>query len=296
MTDDHASLLESGAVRLKRTRHGYMSYLISDRYVGRSFDRYGEFSEGEIELFRQLVRPGWLAVDGGANIGAHTLPLSALVGPTGAVIAAEPQRIIHQLLCANLALNAVTNVRAMHTALGAEPGRITIPPIDYDAEGNFGGLALGGHEKGESVAVATLDSLELPVCHFIKLDVEGMEAQVLTGAAQTIAHHRPILYVENDRKDRSAALLGTLLGMDYRLYWHLPPLFNPNNFFAEAENLFGAIVSVNVLGLPGEAKQDIKLPEIESADAGRPGGGPVKAKAAKGEDGKGGSKETETDH
>jgi hypothetical protein len=125
-----------------------MSHLVSGRYIGRAFDRYSEFSEGEIELFRQVVRPGWLAVDGGANIGAHTLPLSTLVGPKGAVVAAKPQRIIHQLLCANLALNAATNVRAMHTALGAEPGRVTIPSIDYDAEGNFGGLALGGHEKG----------------------------------------------------------------------------------------------------------------------------------------------------
>ncbi len=286
MTTDHASLLESGAVRLKRTRHGYMSYLISDRYIGRSFDRYGEFSEGEIELFRQIVQPGWLAVDGGANIGAHTLPLSALVGPTGTVIAAEPQRIIHQLLCANLALNGVTNVRAMHTALGAEPGRITIPAIDYDAEGNFGGLALGAHEKGESVAVATLDSLELPVCHFIKLDVEGMEAQVLTGAARTIERHRPVLYVENDRKDRSEALLGTLLGMNYRLYWHLPPLFSPNNFFGEAENLFGNIVSVNVLGLPKDAKQDIKLPEIQAATDNRPGGATAKGKGGAGDGGK----------
>ena len=286
MTIDHVSLLESGAVRLKRTRHGYMSYLISDRYIGRSFDRYGEFSEGEIELFRQLVRPGSLVVDGGANIGAHTLPLSTLVGPKGAVIAAEPQRIIHQLLCANLALNARTNVRAMHTALGAEPGRITVPAIDYDAEGNFGGLALGAHEKGESVAVATLDSLELPTCHFIKLDVEGMEAQVLTGAAQTIARHRPILYVENDRKDRSVALLGILLGMDYRLYWHLPPLFSPNNFFGEAENLFANIVSVNVLGLPKEAKQDIKLPEILTAGDERPGGAPAKSEKSGADGGK----------
>ena len=39
----------------QRTRHSDMSYLISDRYIGRSFDRYGEFSEGEIELFRQIV-------------------------------------------------------------------------------------------------------------------------------------------------------------------------------------------------------------------------------------------------
>jgi hypothetical protein len=99
---------------------------------------------------------------------------------------------------------------------------------------------------------------------------------VLTGAAHTIKRRRPILYVKNDRKDRSAALLG----MDYRLYWHLPPLFSLNNFFDESKNLFGNTVSVKVLGLPKEAKQDIKLSEIQSASDERPGGVPAKTEAA----------------
>ena len=113
--------------------------------------------------------------------------------------------------------------------------------------------------------MATLDSLELPCCHFIKLDAEGMEAQVLTGAAQTTKRQRPALYVENDRKDRSVALLGTPLGMGYQLYWHLPKLFNPNDFFGEVEILYGNTLSVDVLDRPKGPKQNFKLAEIRGA-------------------------------
>ncbi len=274
MSVETTSLLESGSVRLKRVRHGYMAYLISDRYIGRSFDRYGEFSEAEVDLFRQIIREGSLAIDGGANIGAHSLPLSSIVGPKGAVIAFEPQRIVHQLLCANLALNAVANVRAMHGALGREPGTVLIPPIDYDVDSNFGGLALGQNETGERVPIVTIDSLDLPACHFIKLDVEGMEGEAVAGATETIKRHRPVLYLENDRKEKSEALLAALFALDYRLYWHLPPLFNPGNFFEETENLFDNIVSVNVLGLPKERDQNIKLREIKTADELRDGSRP----------------------
>ena len=42
----------------KDCRHGKLSYLLNDAYIGRSLDVYGEYSEGELELFRQLLRPG----------------------------------------------------------------------------------------------------------------------------------------------------------------------------------------------------------------------------------------------
>jgi hypothetical protein len=53
-----------------------MMFHANDSYIGRSLDLYGEFSEGEIELFKQVVRPGMTVVDVGANIGAHTIYLS----------------------------------------------------------------------------------------------------------------------------------------------------------------------------------------------------------------------------
>jgi hypothetical protein len=83
---------------IRRCRHGTMMYLRQDIYVGRSFAEYGEYSEGEVDLFRQCLRPGDVALDIGANFGSHTIPLAQLVGPGGAVYAFEPQRILFQIL------------------------------------------------------------------------------------------------------------------------------------------------------------------------------------------------------
>src|SRR5690606_28828206 len=103
---------EGIAYGLRQCRHGPMLFNKRDLYVGRSLATYGEFSEAEIGLFRQILRPGGVVVEAGANIGAHTVPLARMVGESGAVVAFEPQRLQFQLLCANLALNGMINVFA----------------------------------------------------------------------------------------------------------------------------------------------------------------------------------------
>ena len=243
-----------------------MAYMTGDRYVGRAFDLYGEYTEDEWRMLDQLLKPGMVALDIGANIGAHTIPMARKVGPAGQVLAFEPQRQVFQLLAANVALGALDNVRTEHAAVGAAPGEIMVPNIDYAKGGNFGGLALGEYDAGEPVPVRTVDRLALAQCHVMKIDVEGMERDVLEGARETIERLRPVLYVENDRRERSEALLTTLFSMDYRLYWHLPRLFSPDNFFANPDNVFDNLVSRNVLCLPRE--RDVTVVEMrEITDA-----------------------------
>ncbi|HUT37493.1 MAG TPA: FkbM family methyltransferase [Planctomycetota bacterium] len=237
----------SGPHRLTRARHGLMLYNCNDLYVGRSLDRYGEFSEGEVELLSQFLVPGDVVVEAGANIGAHTVPLARRVGPAGVVHAFEPQRVLFQLLCANVALNSLLNVRCRHAALGEARGTLRLPALDYEAEANFGGVALGQGQAGEAVRVETVDGLDLARCSLLKADVEGMEAEVLKGAARTIARHKPILYVENDREERSAGLIQLILSLGYRMYWHLPPLFRPDNYRDCRADVFGPVVSSNML-------------------------------------------------
>ena len=77
--------------RLVSTRHGQFLILDQDTWVGRALDRYGEWCEHEVQLFRALLRPGDTVVDVGANIGAFSVPLARFVGPTGRVIAFEAQ-------------------------------------------------------------------------------------------------------------------------------------------------------------------------------------------------------------
>lgn len=246
-----------GSLRLKRCRHGLMLYRSNDIFIGRSLEVYGEMGEMEVRALCSLVAPGDTVVEVGANIGTNAVPLARWLGPRGRLFAFEPQRQVHQMLCANIALNGLANVVAYWAAAGARAGSIAVPHIDYESRGNFGGVSLGGPGGGEPVPVMTLDGLQLSSCRLIKIDVEGMELDVLQGAAATIERLRPRLYMENNRREKSAALIGHVAGLGYRCYWHLPPLYNPDNFHRHQQDIFGRIVSVNMLCLPEGDRLDV---------------------------------------
>ncbi|MCC7426107.1 MAG: FkbM family methyltransferase [Alphaproteobacteria bacterium] len=268
---------DAGPFRLRACRNGPMMFPARDAYIGRSLELYGEFSPAEARFLAQTLRPGMVVVEVGANIGAHTVGLARAIGPAGRVLAFEPQRILHQLLCANLSLNAIGNVIAHRAAAGAARGDLRVPAMDYARPGNFGAVSLGAQEKGgggqganaqadgaaqpppgERVAVLPLDEFGLRRLDLLKIDAEGMENEVIAGAADTIGRCRPVLYLENDRRPRSAELIGRLQGLGYRLWWHLPPLYSPDNFRGQATNVFPRIVSVNMLGLPPDSSSKVE--------------------------------------
>ena len=247
MTESSA---ETGFNVRRPCRYGEMVFHRQDRFIGRSLDLYGEWAEYEIAWLAPMLRPGDTVVDAGAHVGTHTLPFAQAVGPTGRVLTFEPQRLIFQALCANLALNAVANVEAQQAALGAEAGAIIVPVFDPAQAMNHGGVSLGDFIEGETVPVRTLDSLELPACRLIKIDVEGMEAAVLQGAEATIARCQPILYVENDRTAQMSALITQIQAMGYRLWWHVSTFYHPDNWNGVKKNVFPDLCGMNMLALP----------------------------------------------
>ena len=97
--------------KLVAARHGRFFVNSNDTYVGNSMQHYGEWSEPEIALFEQVVRPGDTVLEAGANMGSHTVWLSKHVGQEGAVYAFEPARHTFQLLCANLVANDCLRLR-----------------------------------------------------------------------------------------------------------------------------------------------------------------------------------------
>jgi FkbM family methyltransferase len=248
----------AGFNALRECRWGTMLYNKNDAYVGRSIAKYGEYSWHEHHVFSQLLKPGNVVVEAGANIGAHTVPLARLVGAQGGVLAFEPERFNFQTLCANLALNSCTNVWALNQAVGAANGMIQVPSVDPRQPNNFGGVTLRTGGGADVVPVRTVDSLQLGTCNAIKVDVEGMEIEVLQGARETILRHRPALYVENDREERSAALIELVQSLGYDLYWHTPPLFNAENFAGDAEDIFQGIVSINMICVPSESQSNVQ--------------------------------------
>jgi FkbM family methyltransferase len=240
-----------------------MLYNVNDLYVGRSLEMYGEFSEGEVEVFRQMVRPGDVAIDVGANIGAHTVALARIVGPQGGVFAFEPQRLTFQALCANIALNSFVHVRCFLQALSDVEGSLLVPVLNPRMENNFGGVNVSRFTQGERVPVVRLDSLEINRCRFIKIDVEGMELPVLKGATRLIERFHPALYVENNLGPDGDDLIRFIDSLGYDLYWHRPRLFNPNNFFQNPTNVFGDVASHNMLCVPKGASLIEGVPKIE---------------------------------
>jgi FkbM family methyltransferase len=228
-----------------------------DFYVGRAVLEYGEYGEIEGQFLMQLLswRPGKV-IEAGANIGTHSVPLAkALAREHRELVVFEPQPFIFQNLCANLALNGITNVRAWPWACGAQAGTVYFPQPDYAAEGNFGGVSMkeNGGQGNIAVPCVRLDDVigDDPV-GLIKIDVEGFELLALQGAEGILNRSRPVLYVENDRPEKSRALIEWLWSRNYRLWWHGPDLYNPENFFGEENNLYPHIVSGNMLALPKE--------------------------------------------
>lgn len=234
----HEPLLVNEHIALKRCRHGWFMFNRNDKFVGRSLDRYGEWCQPELEILTPLLRPGRVVLDIGAFIGSHTVYFAQQVGPRGRVYAFEPQRHAFQMLCGNVALNALTNVTCLPYVIGKETGVRRLGELSQTIAENFGGTQALVVPAGEPTRTVRVDDLELPRCDVMKIDVEGMELDVLAGAGGTIERCKPMIYCENNRAERSGQILSELMRHGYKIWWHILSYYNPNNYFAEKENIF----------------------------------------------------------
>ncbi len=240
--------------RLARARYGYMLYNDNDIYIGRSIRDYGEFSQLEVATLLQICREGDTVIEVGANIGTHTLPLARKVGLSGRVVAFEPQRIVFQALCANMALNDVLNVECRNEAAGEETKTLLMKDLNYALENNFGGISIDSFTRNVAGLSTTPvrqirldDVVNVPRCRLLKVDAEGMEESIIAGSRELIETHRPAIYCENDDKERSPSLIRSIFELGYRAWWHFPTMFNPDNFYKNPKNHYGNVVSANML-------------------------------------------------
>lgn len=247
----------------------------NDYFIGQALIDFGEYSELELCLLLQLAKSAnSTVVEVGSNIGTHTIPLAkALESKDIELIAFEPQQFIFQNLCANLALNNISNVRTFPFACGDKSETVWFKKVNYQKFGNFGGVKMHEDEaRPKSSAYPTQvvrcvkldDVLDTVKISILKIDVEGFEQKVLVGAKNLISINRPVIYVENhDSLESSTSLIEYLWQLGYTLYWHLPKLINPDNFFGNKANPYPTIVSVNMLCVPKEHNSKIKnLTEI----------------------------------
>jgi len=205
---------------LGATRYGLMLYNAEDGCAGRGFAKYGEYSEAEVEIFRQYRGNGRLALDIGANIGAHSLAMARIFDR---VHSFEANSTLAAVIAANMALNGLDNV-----------------------------IVHGGPAQDSLQGLVFSDPLD-----FVKIDVDGPELEILGLLKPRITADRPILYFENDAIDRSEAKLAWLIGLPaYRSYWHLAGLYGPGNWIgAPIDDCDAGNASMMMLAVPEERPQ-----------------------------------------
>lgn len=187
----------------------------SESLIGQKIEQQGIYEKWLLEHIWDQGYQG-VAVDVGACIGTHTLWFAAICGHP--VVSFEP--LFVEQLRANIALNPElqSRVRIEEAALGAKidwahdlhQRVLTDPKADRESEAQ-GALEIGGG----SIPVNTLDSYELHNVCLIKIDVEGMEPNVIVGAQETIERERPDLYIEARDEEAHLNLLDVLGPLEY---------------------------------------------------------------------------------
>lgn len=187
-----------------------------DTHISKWVEETGRLDHDEYSLGIILphINPGDWVVDGGAFIGDHTIAYLKAVGPEGNVYAFEPNTEAYACLYHNcpdaVTFNAGLSDRECF--------------VDYLFNINAGASHVG-KEHGD-VHLFTLDSLNLRRCDFLKLDIEGCEYEALVGAKETIAKHKPVLWIEVNegalvrRMRNGRQLIKLIEGFGYTLYPH----------------------------------------------------------------------------
>jgi FkbM family methyltransferase len=172
-------------------------------------------------ILQSRLKAGDSFVDVGANVGAYSMWVAALIGKSGVGVAIEPQPSVLSRLRANIALNPDFNITLFPCGAGPSVSKMSLSV----GSSNEGGASLATHEGGgERVEVAVRPLLDmvkeagLTRIDALKIDIEGFEDQALIpffrAADQSL--WPKLLILERSEKDWRDDLLGTLTHAGYQ--------------------------------------------------------------------------------
>lgn len=231
----------------------------NDTIIGNSLRHYGEYTELEIELLKNFIKPHHAIYDVGANIGYHTVAFSRLAKH---VYAFEPNQKNLKLLKKNI--KECKNVTVFDVACSNTNTELKIQDFDIDKPGNYGEMLIS--DTGQTCKAVTIDDLDdIYAPDVLKIDVEGHELQVLRGTIKTIVEFEPIIFYEAHGTEL-AEIYDLLTDLGYRLYWYPCPNYNPRNHKRNTTNIFGYGGVVNILALPKSHKKIENLVSVINRD------------------------------
>jgi FkbM family methyltransferase len=177
-----------------------------------------------LDICAEIVRPGCVVWDIGANVGLFSFSAAGLAGPTGKVYAIEPDTFLVALLRKSAHANPdAAPVEVLPIALAERVGfeRFIIAERSRAASHlrGHGSSQAGGMRESQTVVVVTLDWLALQVSppNIVKIDSEGAEARILSAGGQMLSRHRPIVICEV-MAENSAAVTSILRTAKYAIF------------------------------------------------------------------------------
>jgi len=190
----HRDLSGSTAFECVMSDMGRLWMLRTDSVILPTLRATGTWEPAEQAFARRHLRPGSTVVNVGANVGYTPLALSSIVGPSGQVVALEPEPLNHRLLCVNT--RHADNILPIHTAAGDRTGTIDL----NRSATNTGDHRTAPHEDGiggVTVPVVRLDDLCADMwVDAVMADTQGFDHRVIAGATALIERCRPLLTVE----------------------------------------------------------------------------------------------------
>ncbi len=194
-----------------------------DNFIDRFVLTHGIWEPLVVAALSALVRPGDTCIDVGANAGYQSLLMGHFAGPTGRVYSFEPNLAIVRKLRRNLELNPrlIERVEIITFGLGDTPREMFVSPATDEGAGNAV-LCDGQYSHTtHAVQIRTLDSFEIERVDCLKIDVEGMELEVLQGAERTLRRWVPHIIFEtltHHAPEKHRPLEDFLRSLGYQLF------------------------------------------------------------------------------
>jgi len=171
--------------------------------IGRYLYYRGIYEEPIIHKMASITKPGMCFLDVGANIGVYSLVAAHNVGPSGRVLAVEPQSTVFRLLRDNVKMNNLTNVELFNCALGKTEEQAEIYLLDEANDGASRMARLDSENviSSEEINVIPMEKIledaGIDKIDVMKIDVEGAEMLVLEGAKSVFNRKKPqYIFVE----------------------------------------------------------------------------------------------------